>query len=230
MSRPHRRNGGASPPPGPSGSDNPPLRKRLKGRELVLELYTPQDWQREVHLCPARFRVVVCGRRAGKSYAGVNELAKYSWENPELPSWWVAPTYGQAAKGFTVCLDKFESAIKSKRMASGQMSITWSSGGKSRFVSTERYENLRGEGVGLMVLDEAAFMPRAAWEQVLRPMLTDTMGRALFATTPRGKNWLYGLYKRQIHKTHLRRHRRLVRRDTEGPRDYQRHHISARYL
>lgn len=167
-------------------------------KKMVLQLYTPHDGQAQVHACTARFRAVVCGRRWGKSLLGVNELAAYSWEHPELPSWWVAPTYNQAAKGFTVCCDQLDAAIESRRQAPGQMSIVWKSGGRSRFVSTERYENLRGEGVGLMILDEAAFMPRSAWEQVLRPMLTDTMGRALFATTPKGKNWLYGIYKRGV--------------------------------
>lgn len=170
--------------------------KRPKERKLLLELYVPQPWQLKVHQCSARFRCVVCGRRAGKSYAGVNEIAAYSWENTEYPSWWVAPTYGQAEKGFTVCTQKFESAIKSKTAASGRMTITWKSGGRTVFQSAERYENLRGEGVGLMVLDEAAFMARAAWEQVLRPMLSDTGGRALFTTTPKGKNWVYGIYQR----------------------------------
>lgn len=171
-------------------------KKTPSARKLMLELYTPQDWQMEVHQCPARFRCVVCGRRAGKSYCGVNEIASYSWEHTEYPSWWVAPTYGQAEKGFTVCLQKFESAIKSKTQAQGRMTITWASGGKTVFQSAERYENLRGEGVGLMVLDEAAFMARAAWEQVLRPMLSDTNGRALFTTTPKGKNWVYGIFQR----------------------------------
>jgi phage FluMu gp28-like protein len=170
--------------------------KTPRERKLLLELYTPQDWQMEVHQCGARFRCVVCGRRAGKSFCGVNEIAAYSWEHTEYPSWWVAPTYGQAEKGFTVCTQKFESAIKSKTQAQGRMTITWKSGGKTVFNSAERYENLRGEGVGLMVLDEAAFMARAAWEQVLRPMLSDTGGRALFTTTPKGKNWVYGIFQR----------------------------------
>ena len=170
--------------------------KRPQNRKLMLELYTPQEWQLAVHQCTARFRCVVCGRRAGKTYSGVNEIAAYSWEHTEYPSWWVAPTYGQAEKGFNVCNQKFSSAIKSKTQAQGRMSITWKSGGLTMFQSAERYENLRGEGVGLMVLDEAAFMARDAWEQVLRPMLSDTNGRALFTTTPKGKNWVYGIYQR----------------------------------
>ena len=177
--------------------------KQPKERKLMLELYTPHPGQLEVHQCGARFRVVCCGRRWGKTFCGVNEIAAYSWEHTEYPSWWVAPTYGQAEKGFNVCVQKFSSAIKSKTQAQGRMSITWQSGGLTMFQSAERYENLRGEGVGLMVLDEAAFMARDAWEQVLRPMLSDTMGRALFTTTPKGKNWLFGLYQRGLDKEQI---------------------------
>jgi len=35
---------------------------------------------------------------------------------------------------------------------------------------------------------------REGWEQVLRPTLVDRMGRALFISTPKGKNWFYHLY------------------------------------
>jgi len=78
----------------------------------------------------------------------------------------------------------------------GQMQIKWKNGSVTSFQSAERYDNLRGEGVTFMVVDEAAMIPRDAWEKVLRPMLTDTMGKALLISTPRGKNWFYALYKR----------------------------------
>jgi len=141
--------------------------------------------------------MAACGRRWGKSLAGVTELAKYSWENPEDPSWWVSPTYRQARKPFNLVLDKFAGAIDSHK-ASEERSVVWKSGGRSEFVSAEKYENLRVRGAGLMVVDEAAFVARVAWEQVLRPMLTDTMGRLLALGTPKGKggSWFWELWCR----------------------------------
>jgi hypothetical protein len=132
---------------------------------------------------------------------GVNEIAKFNWENPTWMgqttiSWWVAPTYGQAEKAFRVLIENFDGAIKSKRQAVGQMTVIWKNGSVTRFVSAERYDNLRGEGVAFMVIDECAMIVRAAWEKVLRPMLSDTMGRALLISTPRGKNWFYAMYRR----------------------------------
>lgn len=165
-------------------------------RHIKLRLFTPHEGQLRLAQDPARFRCVACGRRWGKTFFAANALAKYGWENSEYPGWWTAPTYGQAVKGFELITSNFGPAIKSKRASQGQMSVTFHSGGRLRFVSTERYENLRGEGVGFMVLDEAAFMARDAWEQVLRPMLSDTGGRALFLSTPKGRNWFYEVWMR----------------------------------
>lgn len=170
--------------------------------EQRLRLYTPHAAQAQLHACTARFRVAVAGRRVGKTFAGVNELAKNSWENPPRPenrtpmTWWVAPTYAQSSKAFHLCCQYFETAIRSKKSTVGRMEILWKNGCRSQFQSTERYDNLRGEGVIFMVLDEFAQMPRAAWEQVLRATLSDTGGAALFIGTPRGKNWAYALYRR----------------------------------
>lgn len=166
-------------------------------QQAVLELYEPHEGQLRLHSCPARFRAAACGRRWGKSLAAVNETAGYSWENTEYPSWWVAPTYRQARKPFNLALRAFKDAIESSK-ASEELSIVWKSGGRTEFVSAEKYDNLRGEGVGFMVIDEAAFVSKVAFEQVLRPMLSDTMGRLLAIGTPRGKggSWFYDLWLR----------------------------------
>jgi hypothetical protein len=183
----------------PPAEPPPPAAKAAERR---LKLYTPHPGQTTLHASNQRFRVAVCGRRWGKTFAGVNELAKKSWENPPSKknltpmTWWVAPTYGQATKAFRMCCKYFDTAIASKKSAVGQMEVVWKNGCRSQFLSAERYDNLRGEGVVFMVLDEFAQMARAAWEQVLRATLSDTLGSALFIGTPRGKNWAYALFRR----------------------------------
>lgn len=172
----------------------------IRERAVVLELYDPHPGQAKLHASKARFRVACCGRRWGKTVGCVNEVAKFAWENPGNEttnvSWWVAPTYTQSVKAMNLMANNFGDAIDNVRRAIGQMQIRWKNGSVTSFQSAERYDNLRGEGVTFMVVDEAAMIPREAWEKVLRPMLTDTMGRALLISTPRGKNWFYALYKR----------------------------------
>jgi len=175
-------------------------RPNIDEKQVKLRLYKPHPGQWRLHQSKARFRICCCGRRWGKTVGCVNEVAKFAWEHPGNAttnvSWWCAPTYNQALKAMNLMVDNFGEAIAHVRRAVGQMTITWKNGSVTAFQSTERYDNLRGEGVKFMVLDEAAMMPRPAWEKVLRPMLTDQMGDALLISTPRGKNWFYGMYQR----------------------------------
>lgn len=55
-------------------------------------------------------------------------------------------------------------------------------------------DTLKGVGVEFAVLDEYASMKPNVWYEIIRPMLTDTKGRALFIGTPKGKNSLWELY------------------------------------
>ena len=51
--------------------------------------------QKAVTNSKARFRVLITGRRFGKTYLAINEIAKYS-SQPNKKVWYVAPTYRQA--------------------------------------------------------------------------------------------------------------------------------------
>jgi len=187
----------------PTGRPHGGARKpKVEEQHLKIRLYQPHPGQWALHKSQARFRICVCGRRWGKTMGCANEVAKFAWENPgdetTNVSWWCAPTYNQSLKAMNLMANNFKPAISNVRRAVGQMMITWKNGSVTAFQSTERYDNLRGEGVTFMVLDEAAMMPRAAFQEVLRPMLSDTMGRCVMISTPRGKNWFYVMYQRGL--------------------------------
>lgn len=71
-------------------------------------------------------------------------------------------------------------------------------GGMIAVRSAHHPDSLRGEGLDLAVLDEAAFMEPRVWSQILRPMLATTRGSALFLSTPFGRNWFYDLFQRGL--------------------------------
>jgi hypothetical protein len=64
------------------------------------------------------------------------------------------------------------------------------------FFTGERLDNLRGRKFHLVVVDEASFISdlESGWLNSIRPTLTDYKGRALFLSTPKGKNFFYSLY------------------------------------
>lgn len=53
-----------------------------------------------------------------------------------------------------------------------------------------------------VVVDEAARVSRDVWEEVLRPAVSDTAGKVLFISTPKGKNWFYELWTRGFDPQH----------------------------
>jgi len=57
---------------------------------------------------------------------------------------------------------------------------------------------LRGDGLDLAVLDECAFMRKEAWTEAIRPALSDRLGKALFISTPKGRNWFWENYQRGV--------------------------------
>lgn len=61
----------------------------------------------------------------------------------------------------------------------------------------ESIDNLRGQAFDLIVIDEVASMRNfwEAWQEVVRPTLTDRKGEVLFISTPKGYNHFYDLFQ-----------------------------------
>ena len=64
--------------------------------------------------------------------------------------------------------------------------------------SADNPDSLRGEGLDFVVMDECAFMQKEAWTEAIRPALSDRLGKALFISTPKGRNWFWENYQRGI--------------------------------
>jgi phage terminase large subunit-like protein len=138
------------------------------------------------------------GRRWGKTITGLNWLLSGSCERPG-ESWWVAPIYSQSKMAFRTFLSaakkgKAEAAFKA--VSHSELRIEMINGAAIMFKSADNPDNLRGEGLCRVVVDEAARVKREVWEAVLRPAVSDTQGRVLFISTPKGKNWFYELWTR----------------------------------
>lgn len=165
---------------------------------VTVQGFTPRPSQAEVLDHGARFKVLACGRRWGKTILGNNWLDEGAF-NEGGQCWWISPTYAQSKLVFREKIDAAErgGAVAAFRDVShSELRIQLHNGGVMHFKSGDNYKSLRGPGLKRVVLDEAAFMDRALWEEVLRPTLSDTQGKALIASTPKGKNWFFEVWTR----------------------------------
>jgi hypothetical protein len=151
--------------------------------------------QGEVFSAANRFRVLVAGRRFGKSYLACIELLKAALERPGETYFYCAPTYRMAKDIAWKTLKKIipNSLVRSKNETELRMELVNDS--TIELKGTENAAALRGRSLSGVVLDEAAFMEAEVWFEVLRPALADKQGWALFISTPEGTaSWFYDLW------------------------------------
>ena len=154
------------------------------------------DAQKTVTNSKARFRVLITGRRFGKTYLAINEIAKYS-SQPNKKVWYVAPTYRQAkAICWNILKEKMIKHRWVKTINHSDLSITLRNNSQITLRSSDNESALRGVGLDKLIIDEFSDVNKTAWYEVLRPTLSDTNGHALFCGSPRGfGNWSYELFK-----------------------------------
>lgn len=152
-------------------------------------------WQQEVFKDSTRFKVVAAGRRCGKSRLSAVTLLIEALNCPEGSSvMYVAPTLGQARSIIWDLLhDLGRPVIKSSHV--NNLEITLINGRKILVRGADNPDSLRGVSLTYLVLDECAFIKQDVWEKILRAALSDKKGRALFISTPSGRNWFYDTFK-----------------------------------
>lgn len=150
--------------------------------------------QRKIAKDPTRFKIIAAGRRFGKTKLCSLIGLKAAYEGKKV--WWVGPTYQVARLGWreiTVLASQLPGEVIIKE---GALVIEFpASGGFIAFKSADSPDNLRGEGLDLLIMDEADFIKAEVWEQILRPSLADRKGGAIFISTPRYEGgWFHKMY------------------------------------
>lgn len=160
--------------------------------QIQIKLNKPHEGQRSVLESDARFKVLMCGRRWGKSLISKNISITEALDG--RITGYVTPTYALAK----VFFDEIAEMLPSEVATANRSDLTFKfvTGGQIRFFTGERLDNFRGLRLHNVIIDEAAYIPdlQQAWNNAIRPTLTDFQGKALFISTPRGKDFFYQLY------------------------------------
>lgn len=156
---------------------------------MRIELPTPHVNQKKILDAERRFIVVMCGRRFGKSELSQILIIKEALNGGNVA--YITPTYGLAQ----VFFERLTKVLPFKSNIS-KLKIYCPNEGSIEFFTGERLDNLRGRKFHLVIIDEAAFIAdlEDGWNNSIRPTLTDYEGKAVFLSTPRGKNFFYSLF------------------------------------
>jgi phage terminase large subunit-like protein len=117
--------------------------------------------QAEVFHDNSRFKVMVCGRRFGKTQALKAEIIKQAFAEPNQVVWYVAPTYKQAKRLMWEELKKIIPPAFIRKKSEVELIIDLWNGSQIALFGVDKPDGLRGSGINLLCMDEYQdFRPR----------------------------------------------------------------------
>ena len=151
-----------------------------------IRLPYPHQGQKLVRKEAKRFNWLSAGRRWRKTTLAMAIAVENAVNGKTII--WGAPTYDQVSVGFEETRKASHGVAKFNQ---SRMEAHFPNGGRILYRSLDNPDNARGHTADGVVMDEAAYIHRKAWSEVLRPMLIDTNGWAWGISTPCGRNWYW---------------------------------------
>lgn len=151
-----------------------------------IKLPWPHLGQQRVMEQARRFNWLCAGRRWRKTSLFTIVAVEAALKGREV--FWGAPVYDQVRTGWEECERALWEVASTNQ---GRMTMSLPGAGRIMFRSLDNPKTARSKTADLVLIDEAGDVDRAAWTEVLRPMLLTTQGDAWFAGTPRGLNWFW---------------------------------------
>lgn len=169
--------------------------------------YTPRDYQ--IPLWKAfdsgiKRLIQIWHRRSGKDKCDVNIVAREMWEHVGN-YYYLFPTYAQGKKALwegrgkdgVKYLDHFPIELRDGKPNDTEMKIKFKNGSIFQVIGTEDPDKIVGTNPKGIVFSEFSLQNPAVWD-LLRPILLENGGWAIFNYTPRGKNHAYKLHMQNV--------------------------------
>lgn len=156
----------------------------------------------------ARYRSLAAGRRGGKTLSAARDVAYYM----EFPEEFHLHVHGkdddrplhvyaltENYKRLLPAYRAFKEALVAHGLQFGRdvkeriadKTFEFANGSLIEFRSADEPDSLRGAGLDILWMDEAAFIRNDAAYRVVRPALADKQGIVINTTTPDRQNWFY---------------------------------------
>ena len=149
-----------------------------------------------------RFKVLISGRRFGKTYLGIRELCKSAATKPGSTNWAICPSYRMAKQ---IWWEQIKTKLYELRWIKttneAELTIKLKNGSTIALKGADNPDSLRGNSLTFVIFDEFQDIPSECWTSVIRPSLSDQQGNALFTGTPKGVgSWSHDLFTKALNE------------------------------
>ena len=157
--------------------------------------YNPREQQRIIHRSLARFKVIVCHRRFGKTTLAVIELTKWALKIADSKYAYIAPTYKQAKSVAWDMLKAYTRWIDWIKFNESELRADFPNGSRITLFGADNPDSLRWLALWWVVFDEYSQQPSNIYTEIIRPAISDHKGWCIWIGTPKGKNAFWELYE-----------------------------------
>jgi phage terminase large subunit len=165
--------------------------------QRIILPYAPRRVFVPFHDRKERWACIVAHRRCGKTVACINDTVRRAvmLEREHGRFAYVAPFLAQAKEVAWDYLKRYADPITKDKNES-ELWVELLNGARIRVHGADNPDRLRGAYLDGVVMDEVADMRPSVWGEVVRPMLADRKGWAVFIGTPKGRNEFHALWER----------------------------------
>ncbi len=162
--------------------------------QIAIQLQPPHVGQQRILTEARRFNVACMGRRFGKTHLSISLLIQPALAG--YPTAFFLPNYQMMTEVWRATKQVLRPVIA--RSSASEHRLELITGGVIDMWSLQNADSIRGRKYKRVIIDEAAMVPNLgdAWQQVIRPTLTDYAGDAFFMSTPKGRNFFWECYQR----------------------------------
>ena len=138
--------------------------------------------------CDKRFKVVIAGRRLGKTTLAIREVCRHA-KKPNVNVWMIGPTYRSIKMvAWKQLKHKLLDLRWVDKINESSLEITLKNGSTIALKGSDAPDSLRGAKLAFAAIDEIADCDPDLFPEIIRPALADSEGGALIIGTPKGKN------------------------------------------
>jgi hypothetical protein len=153
--------------------------------EIAVTLHRLHPGQRRIVENGARFKIVMCGRRFGKTAMAIRWLCDGALAGESVA--YMAPSYKFALEAWRELVQRLKPVTS--RISEQDKRLELLTGGVIEVWTLDGDDPARGRKYARVVIDEAGIVRELLdlWQQAIRPTLVDLAGHALILGTPKGR-------------------------------------------
>jgi hypothetical protein len=158
--------------------------------------FSPRAAFEPFHGRDKRWTCIVGHRRVGKTVAVIADLLTCALATTKHSGRYayIAPYHAQAKAVSWDYLKRLSEGVATK-ISESELSVDLANGSRVRLYGADNPDALRGLYLDGVVLDEYGDMRPNVWGEIIRPLLADRRGWAVFIGTPKGKNHFWEIYQ-----------------------------------